>query len=173
MVVVCYQLLVKTGCNKYGTTPKTSLQFLRLVSFMQATSVTANNQRNLKAFAVAPLNSPQEQLVNWSGNTHLSPATNGSWGRLPTDILFNDCVKMILEMKICPPWRLSHGEKSQRKSLRRASDHATDSTSCSVCAVMIQNFLVQNSCSTTSDHCTHKWQQNPEQEPTHSDVSRM
>lgn len=56
---------------------------------------------------------------------------------------------------------------------RASEDHTTDSTSCSFCAVMIQNFLVQNSCSTTSDHCTHKWQQNPEQEPTHSDVSRM
>lgn len=73
---------------------------------MQATPGTANNQRNLKAFAAAPLNFPQEQLVNWSGNTHLSPATNDSWGRLPTDILFNDCVKMILEMRICAPWRL-------------------------------------------------------------------
>lgn len=119
MVVVFCQLLVKTGCNKYGTTPKT-LQFLRLVSFMQATPVTANNQRNLKAFAAAPLNSPQEQLVNWSGNTHLCPATNGSWGRLPTDILFNDCVKMILEMRICPPWRLSHGEKISKKGPQKS-----------------------------------------------------
>lgn len=109
---------------------------------MQTTPIPANNQRNLKAFAAAPLNSPQEQLANWSGNTHLPPATNGSRGRLPTDNVFNACVKMVLEMRICPPWRLSHGEKSQRKSLRRASDHATDSTSCSFCAVMIQNFLV-------------------------------